>query len=54
MLREHYVEIVWDGWTCRHIGSKGVLLRRNIEHIARCREAVIRRYDRETEVRFEQ
>jgi len=47
------VELAIDGWTRRHVGPKGVLLRRNPDHIHRCIEAIHRRYERDSGMRIE-
>lgn len=39
-----------DGWTRRHVGRYGVLLRRNPEHIKRVIEAINRRYENDSGV----
>ncbi len=49
----HSMEIICDGWSRRHVGAKGIIVRKNHEHIYRAIEAIRRRYDREVEVSFE-
>jgi hypothetical protein len=48
------VELIFDGWTRRYIGSKGVILRRNPEHIERCIRAIRNRHEDEVEIRIEE
>lgn len=42
-----------DGWTRRHVGAKGILLRRNPAHIHRVLEAIHRRYERDSDMRLD-
>ena len=47
------VEIEFDGWTRRYVGPKGILLRRNPEHIQRAIDAIHRRYERDSDMRLD-
>lgn len=49
----HAVDIIHDGWTRRHVGPKGVLLRRNPEHIQRVLRAIEQRVERESSFRVD-
>jgi hypothetical protein len=53
-IQRWLVEPVIDGWTSRYVGSKGVTLRTNPEHINRCVRAIINRFDQETEITIEE
>jgi hypothetical protein len=54
--RAHFrVDIIFsDGFSRRYIGPKGVLLRRNPEHIERTISAIRQRFDNETEITIEE
>lgn len=48
------VEFIHDGWIRRSVGAKGVILRRNPEHVERCVRAIRNRYEDEVEITYEQ
>lgn len=49
----HAAEIKDDGWTRRHVGPKGVLLRRNPEHIQRVLRAIEQRVERDVSYKID-
>lgn len=48
------VELSFDGWTRKYIGSRGVILRKNPDHIRLCITAIQLRRENEIEIRYEE